>query len=144
MKSSTILLCLCTVLALCACQPHQSLTEQTLQVRNAQIRELLPGRDTTAGYFTLSNNSSHRVTLTGAHSNQARAIEMHETVVRGDSVSMVRVKQHALTASESVDFEPGGKHLMIFGVAEITEPFEITLQFDSGEQLTASFSKLRN
>jgi hypothetical protein len=33
---------------------------------------------------------------------------------------------------------------MIFGVAEINEPFEITFQFDNGEQLTASFSKLRN
>ena len=144
MKPSTILLWLCTGLALCACQPDQSVTEQTLQVLNAQIRALLPGRDTTAGYFTLTNNTGQRVTLTGAHSNTARAIEMHETVVRGDSVSMVRVKQLTLTAGESANFEPGGKHLMIFGVAEIAEPFEINLQFDSGKQLTASFSKLRN
>jgi hypothetical protein len=135
---------LCAGLTLCACQPVPSVADQTLGVHNAQIRALLPGRDTTAAYFTLSNRTDHAVTLTGAHANQARAIEMHETVVRGDSVSMRRVEQHILTAGDSVRFEPGGKHLMIFGVAEINEPFEITFQFDNGEQLTASFSKLRN
>ena len=144
MKQSMSLFGLCTGLALCACQPQLPDQEQTLQVHNAQIRALLPGRDTTAGYFTLTNNTDHRVTLRGAHSSQVRAIEIHESVVRGDSVSMVRLEQHTLAVGEIVHFEPGGKHLMIFGVAEITEPFEITLQFDSGEQLTASFSKLRN
>lgn len=137
-------LMLCAALALCACQPVPSVADQTLGVHNAQIRALLPGRDTTAAYFTLSNHTDHAVTLTGAHANQARAIEMHETVLRGDSVSMRRVEQHCLASGEVVRFEPGGKHLMVFGVVEINEPFEITLQFDNDEQLTASFSKLRN
>ena len=144
MKPLLISLILCTGFALCACQPVPSVADQTLGVHNAQIRALLPGRDTTAAYFTLNNHTDHAVTLTGAHSNQARAIEMHETVVRGDSVSMRRVEQHTLIAGDSVRFEPGGKHLMVFGVAEINEPFEITFGFDNGAQLTASFSKLRN
>ena len=116
----------------------------SLQVDNAQIRDLLPGRDTTAGYFSLSNNTSESVTLVGAESAHARAIEMHESVVRGDSVSMQRVKQQTVAPGERVDFQPGGMHLMIFGVSAIEELTLITLQFASGERLAVSFSKLQN
>ena len=115
-----------------------------LQVDNAQIRDLLPGRDTTAGYFTLSNNTSEPVTLVGAESTHARAIEMHESVVRGDSVRMQRVKQQTVAPGARVDFQPGGLHLMIFGVPAIEESTLITLQFASGERLAVSFSKLPN
>jgi copper(I)-binding protein len=115
-----------------------------LHVESAQIRDLLPGRDTTAAYFTLSNNTAESITLIGAESSAAQAIEMHRSVVRGDSVRMQRVKRQTIAAGEQVDFEPGGLHLMVFGVAAIGESTLITLQFASGEQLTVSFSKLPN
>lgn len=115
-----------------------------LQVDDARIRALLPERDTTAAYFTLLNNTQREITLAGASSPQARAIEMHKTVVTGDSVRMQRVKQQTLQPGESVDFAPGGLHLMVFGVAELTDPFPITLLFADGEQVDASFKTLAN
>ena len=115
-----------------------------LYVENPQIRELLPGRDTTAGYFTLTNNTGVNVTLESAQSTYARAIEMHKTVVRGDSVGMQRIKQHIIPAGASTSFAPGGLHLMIFGVTEMPDEFPITLVFSNGEQLQVPFSKLAN
>lgn len=117
---------------------------QTLQVDNARVREVLPGRDTTAAYFTLYNNSGQTVTLTGAQSSTTRAIEMHKTVINGDSVGMRRINQHTLKHGERVRFEPGGMHLMIFGLTNTAGPVPITLLFADGQQIEASFSKLAN
>ena len=113
-----------------------------IEVSSAQVRDLVPGRDTTAGYFVLTNNTANELTLTGATSELARAIEMHKTVQRENSVGMQRVKSLAIEPNTQVRFERGGLHLMIFGVAEVPDSFPITLQFSSGEQLTVTFSKL--
>ncbi len=130
---------LCLGMSACA-QPQ----DPGLYVENARIRELLPGRDTTAGYFELTNNTGVGVTLIGAQSPYARAIEMHKSVVRGDSVGMQRIKQHIIQAGATASFSPGGMHLMIFGVKEMPDQFPITLTFANGEQLEVSFSKLAN
>lgn len=124
---------------LAACAPAVD-----LQVENGEIRALLPGRDTTAGYFSLTNHTATAVTLVGATSGEARAIEMHRTVVKDDRVSMQRVPEVQIDPGQTVAFERGGLHLMIFGVERITEPFPVMLQFADGRQVAASFSKLSN
>lgn len=134
------LVAICALVGACT----NSTETSGLQVDNAQIRDLLPGRDTTAGYFTLSNNTSEPLTLVGAESTHAQAIEMHKSVVRGDSVGMQRVEQQTIGPGERVDFQPGGLHLMIFGVAALEQSTLITLQFANGERLAVSFSKLPN
>ena len=113
-----------------------------IEVSAAQVRDLVPGRDTTAGYFVLTNNTSTELTLTGANSELARAIEMHRTVQRENSVGMQRVSSLSIKPNTEVRFERGGLHLMIFGGPEVPNTFPITLQFAGGEQLTATFSKL--
>ncbi len=113
-----------------------------IEVSAAQVRDLVPGRDTTAGYFVLTNNTADELTLTGATSELARAIEMHRTVQRENSVGMQRVNSLSIKPNSEVRFERGGLHLMIFGVPEVPDVFPITLKFSSGEQLTVTFSKL--
>ncbi|MCR9260148.1 MAG: copper chaperone PCu(A)C [Pseudomonadaceae bacterium] len=115
---------------------------EPIAVSAAQVRDLVPGRDTTAGYFVLTNNTTNELTLTGATSELARAIEMHKTVQRENSVGMQRVSSLAIAPNSQVRFERGGLHLMIFGVAEVPDNFPVTLQFSSGEQLPVTFSKL--
>ena len=112
-----------------------------LAVDDAAIRPLIPGRDTTAGYFTITNNTSVTVTLTGARADQARAIEIHESLVRDDRVRMRRVEQVVVPAGETVQFAPGGLHLMIFGVASISPPFEIELLFADAPGVIATFTE---
>jgi len=131
------LICLTLLVVSCSQAPG-------VRVEDAQIRELLPGRDTTAGYFTLHNHTNAQITLLGARSPHARAIEMHRSVISGDRVTMQRTDHHTLARGESLRFEPGGHHLMIFGVSQMAEPFPIALLFSDGEQVDASFSKLLN
>jgi copper(I)-binding protein len=130
---------ICLALLLCACAEAPGIA-----VEEARIRDLLPGRDTTAGYFTLRNNTRDPLVLVGASSPHARTIEMHITVTDNDRVSMRKSEQHTLAPGERLRFEPGGPHLMIFGVAKVIDPFPITLLFSDGEQAKASFSKLLN
>ena len=130
--ASSLLIC-----ALAACSPAPD-----IEIRDAQVRDLLPGRDTTAGYFVLRNNSAATVTLTGATSPHARSIEMHRTFTKDDRVRMQRVREYAIEPGEEVAFAPGGLHLMIFGVKDMPEPFIINLQFSDERQVCAPFSKL--
>ena len=113
-----------------------------IEISSAQVRDLVPGRDTTAGYFILTNNTAKELILTGASSELARAIEMHRTVQRGNSVGMQRINSLSIKPNTEVRFERGGLHLMIFGVTNVPDAFPVTLKFSSGEQLTATFSKL--
>lgn len=115
-----------------------------IAISDAQVRALLPGRDTTAGYFVLRNNTDTTLTLVGASSPVARAIEMHRTYIKDERVGMQRVPEVTIAPGEEVAFARGGLHLMIFGVAEFPEPFPITLQFDNNRQVQAAFSKLPN
>lgn len=115
-----------------------------IQISDAAVRALIPGRDTTAGYFVVRNNTDTAITLLGASSSAARAIEMHRTVITEDRVRMQRVADVNIPPGERVEFARGGLHLMIFGVKDFPEPFPITLQFNNNRQVAVSFSKLPN
>jgi len=115
---------------------------QGLQVTQGQVRELIAGRDMTAGYFVLTNHGTESVTLTGVSSTLARSIEMHETTMRDGMMRMRPITTLTLKAGEQIKFEPGGLHLMIFGVPTITEPFPITLFFTDDQQVSAQLYTL--
>ena len=116
-------------------------TAETLQVEDGKIRALLPNRDTTAGYFTLTNHTASPVTIVGAKSDLARAIEMHKTVIKNDRVRMQRVQKYEVAPGEQAKFAPGGLHLMIFGVIDIPSSFPFTLVFEDGRQLKTQLEK---
>jgi len=114
-----------------------------MYIEDARIRDLLPVRDTTAAYFTLRNHTDRHHVLVGARSGHARSIEMHQSVNQGDSYSMRRVKRVTIEAGETLNFEPGGLHLMVFGVENVADEFPITLHFEDDTDMEIIFSKLK-
>ena len=89
-----------------------------------------------AAYFTLENRGAEAVELVSAHVEGAERTEMHET--KGGT--MAAIGSLTLAAGETAVFEPGGKHVMIFGLpTTITPgaPVEITLSFADGDKLSA-------
>ena len=134
--SNAALVVWCAVL-MPACAPPPD-----LEITDARVRTPVPGRDTTAGYFVLRNNTTATVTLQGARSPHARSIEIHRTYVKDDRVRMQRVRASDIEPGQQLEFAPGGLHLMIFGVTDMPEPFPITLLFTDGRQLSVPFSKL--
>ena len=120
-------------------------TGPALRVSDARIRMPAGGQDKTAAYFTLENRQASTFVLTGAQSNQARAIEIHIIEREGDMVRMRRRQQIVVAPGETMTFQPGGLHLMIFGLhtpGELDTPgnaFEITLLGADGERITLPF-----
>jgi len=92
------------------------------------------GRDITAGYMTLEAPGGDA--LVGAASESAERIELHTHINDNGVMRMRPVDRVELPAGEVVRFEPGGLHLMIFGLApEAVEAgeIEVTLDFAGGE-----------
>ena len=113
--------------------------DDALAVSEARVRAPIPGQDKTVGYFTAHNPSDEAVKLTGAESAAVRAIEIHTTSRDGDVVRMRRLDEVVIPAGDTVRFEPGGRHLMLFGVAELGENVEITLRTADGQRLPVRF-----
>jgi periplasmic copper chaperone A len=99
-----------------------------LVVSDATVRlPVVPGRPA-AGYFTV-NGGAQADRLLSVASPMAR-IEMHETVMANGAMRMAPMKSAAVSAGGRVAFEPGGKHLMIYGLpAEVRPGAVLTLTF---------------
>jgi len=116
---------------------HSADTAQ-LEVSNAQVREFLPGGKASAAYLTISNHSGVNATLTKASIDGLARVEIHEHAHVDGMMKMQKVESVVVKAHESVDFQPGGYHLMVF---EPQEPLKagqerkLTLYFSDGNRL---------
>jgi copper(I)-binding protein len=126
------------ILAITGCAPAGS----ELVVSDARIRALLPGQSNTVAYCVIENHGSASVTLVGATSPAAAAMEIHESRREGDMYRMRRRAEVEIPAQDTVRFEPGGLHLMLFDVKEVGEQVEIELLTSEGRRLTAIFKRI--
>jgi len=53
-----------------------------VDVANVWLRESIPGSENGAAYFTITNQQAEIVRLVGATTDAARAVEVHEHVMR--------------------------------------------------------------
>ena len=113
-----------------------------LNVENARLRQLLPGQNKTAGYFDITNNGLAAVVLIGASSDAADVIEIHRTTRDGNVARMRRVKEVVIAPAETVRFEPGGLHLMLYRISVLADLTQIQLLTTSGEQIDAAFRQV--
>lgn len=86
-------------------------------VENAWVRTAPPGSAVQAGYMTLRNRGHNAVTLVGARSDAFGRVEMHESVDGDGTRAMRRIGRLDLAAGGRVQFEPGGRHLMLIAPA---------------------------
>ncbi|MEO9601294.1 copper chaperone PCu(A)C [Parasphingorhabdus sp.] len=70
-----------------------------------------------AGYMDLHGGRVN-VSLVGVTSDDVLRMEMHETTETNGMASMAKLKSIPVPAGKTVKLEPGGKHLMIWGVGE--------------------------
>ncbi|WP_337658985.1 copper chaperone PCu(A)C [Sphingorhabdus sp. Alg231-15] len=68
-----------------------------------------------SGYATIYGGPED-VTLVSVTADDVMRMEMHETSDEGGMASMQSIDSVPIPAGETVKFEPGGKHLMIWGV----------------------------
>ncbi len=113
-----------------------------VSVTDARVRALLPGADKTVGYFEITNSGTTAISLVGARSAAARAIELHTTIDENGMLRMRRLEREAVPAGATVRFEPGGRHLMIFGIETLGEDLEIELLRATGAPVRVHFARI--
>jgi copper(I)-binding protein len=95
-------------------------------VRDAWAAPTPAGVDVAAGYLTISNRAAGDDHLLGATSPRAERVEIHEMVMDGAVMQMRPVARLKIPAGQDLQLEPGGMHLMFFGVAA---------PFDEGQEI---------
>ena len=85
----------------------------TMRVNHVWVREAPPGVEVMAGYFVLENLTDKPLALTETSSPDFGSVMMHESVVKGSQEGMQEVAQILVPAHGSVEFKPGGYHLML-------------------------------
>jgi copper(I)-binding protein len=81
---------------------------------NAYVRDLIPGRNMSAGFFEFTNEGEEDIVLVGASSSGAASVEMHTHVQEDGMMKMRRMPSLTVAPKERVVFQPGGNHLMLF------------------------------
>jgi periplasmic copper chaperone A len=113
----------------------------TFVVGSGQVRQPLPGRTVTTGYFTLQNNSQQDVSLISVSSAAFKRVELHQHSHKDGMMRMEQVTQISISAGEHTELAPGGLHLMLFEplvALEIGQMVTLLLHFTDGQELTVT------
>jgi len=91
-------------------------------------------------YFTVSQASGPPRSIAAVAVEMAGRTEMHETIKVGEAMTMRPVVAIPLESGKSVEFVPGGKHIMLFDLdpkLRFQDSVELTVTFDGGDKATA-------
>ena len=92
-----------------------------------------------AAYFMIMNDGDEADTLIGASSEVASSTEMHETRIENDVAQMAPVQRVDVPAHGSIEFRPGGYHVMLVGLNQdliVGDTLKLTLQFEKSGEVT--------
>ncbi len=92
-----------------------------------------------AAYLKLKNRGNETDRLLRVESDVAKAIELHESVMENDIMSMRPVNFIEIPAGGEVELKPGGLHIMLIGLNRTLEPGAkvlLTLVFEKAGSLS--------
>lgn len=113
-----------------------------LSVTGAWIR-LLPGELPAGGYFVLRNESGRATELIGARAPDFARIELHRSVERDGLQTMVRIDRIPVPAHGTIEFRPGGYHLMLMGRRHplaVGDTVHVRLTLADGNEIPVDFT----
>ena len=89
-----------------------------------------------AAYFELANSGDKPADLAAVYVTGSGGAEMHETA----GGNMNRLDKVTVPAASNISFAPGGRHVMVFDLADTVAAgatTEMTLSFADGDKLSA-------
>lgn len=110
-------------------------------IMNAWVREAHAAAKVNAGYMTLVNAGTEDITLVKVESDAYASIEVHEMKLVDGMMEMNEVTDMTIPAKGQIQFEPGGKHLMMMGPKKHLnkgQQVKMTLAFKSGKKQTVT------
>jgi len=118
--------------------PVSASADSNLVVAGAWIRQPPPGTDVASVYLSLENVGTKAVKLTGVECPVAGMAMMHQTLESGGQSHMRALASVSLAPGASMAFSPGGKHIMLQGLAhplQVGERVPLVLRFSGGIKL---------
>ncbi len=115
-------------------------SERTLTIQNVWARSEDAGQNS-AVYLEIVNRGEVDDQLIAAETDVAGVTEVHEVVSRDNVMRMQEVEQVEIPAGETVNLEPGGYHLMLFGLVDdldAGDEFDVSLTFDRAGEITVT------
>jgi copper(I)-binding protein len=132
-----IALLLASALILAGCSAKPAVETADLWVKSS---EMSMAGGMTAVFGTLTNTTSSDITLTGAATEVAGLVEIHEMAMIDGEMKMQELDGGlVIPAGQSVVLEPGGNHIMLMELStaiEAGQEISVTLNFDGAESLT--------
>jgi len=111
-----------------------------ISISQAVVKRPLAGKAKTVAYFELDNNTGETKVLLEIRSEIAGAIEIHRTIKTGALMRMQRLGELAIPAFSSVSFSPGGNHLMLFRVGNLSNDLaNLEFHFSDGSSYVLEF-----
>lgn len=119
----------------------ESMTSETvasgLELTEAVIQPPFPGRDVSAGFFTLQNQGAAD-RLIAARSSISDMVEIHTHLEEDGIMKMRRIEGVDVPEGANLVFKPGSYHLMMFNSAIPDDAYfaNIILEFEKAGELT--------
>ncbi len=118
-----------------------------VDVTNATVREPLPGKSLSSGYFSLHNKGPAQVALVSVSSDNFGAIELHTHQMVDGMMQMTEIDQIVLEPGKQVHLQPDGLHLMLFRPVQkisLGQQVQLRLQWSDGtsQEVQASVTRI--
>lgn len=118
-----------------------------ISVSEAWVREAPPGARVLAGYARISNNGTTDVVLEDVSSDSFDMSMLHKSRMgEGHQMMMLHMKNVNIPAGQSIQFKPGGMHIMLMRPRKELKAGDdvlIVMKFGSGQVKKARFPVVR-
>ena len=104
-------------------------------VKQAWVRATVPQQTATGAFLQLSSGQDAR--LVQANSPVAAVVELHEMTMDGNTMQMRAIAGVDLPAGKTVEFKPGGLHVMLMGLksqVKAGDKVPLTLVFEGKDK----------
>lgn len=104
-------------------------------VKQAWVRATVPQQTATGAFLQLSSQQDAR--LVQVSSPAAAVVELHEMKMEGSTMQMRAVAGVDLPAGKTVEFKPGGMHVMLMGLksqVKAGDKVPLTLVFEGKDK----------
>lgn len=112
--SVSVIIIIIAAAAIAANTSEPDKVKHPITISNAWVLEAPPGISPLAGYLTLKNDGQESAELIAVDSPDFDRIDIHQTIIEDNVARMEQAQSLTLQAGQTVVFEPGGYHLMLF------------------------------
>lgn len=114
--------------------------DRAISVEKPWVRLPAVAGEPGAAYFKLTGGAEG-TTLVSVSSPLVKRIELHESMTGGNMASMKKLDDVDFAYDGTIEFKPGGRHAMLFGIAPAMKPgaaLPLTFAFDNAPPVTVT------